>query len=48
MNVYLTRVDDTHTSVRINLFMDLGLLGLATKSHEEKRFYRELGERLEK
>lgn len=48
MNMYLTRVDDTHTSVKINLFMNLGLLGLATKSIEQKRFYWELGKRLEK
>jgi hypothetical protein len=48
MNVYLTRVDDTHTSVKINLFIDLGLLGLATKSIEQKQFYWELGKRLEK
>ena len=48
MYVYLARVDDAHTSVRIDLSMDLGFLGLATRSYEIKRFYRELAKQLER
>jgi len=48
MYVYLARVDDAHISVRTDLSMDLGFLGLATRSYEIKRFYRELAKLLEK
>lgn len=48
INVYLTRVDDAHTSVQMDLSMDLGLFGLATRSHEIKGFYREVAKALKK
>lgn len=46
--VYLERVDSVHTSVRVEVFDQMGLLGLTTGPVTKRVFFKTLRNQLEK